>query len=98
MLEQKVAHFSEVAENSDRTSFYFKSDVLKEQKVTKHLGYFWRTICYQELSKIAESGHTIYFRHFSLRDSTRRPYNHWMWGKESTCVTTQFDGPHVRYN
>ena len=30
------------------------------QKVTVHLGYFWKKICSQELSKIAQSGHTDY--------------------------------------
>ena len=30
----------------------------RAQKVTKHLGYFWKKICSQELSKIAQSGHT----------------------------------------
>ena len=28
------------------------------QKVTNVLGYFCKQICYQELSKIAQSGHT----------------------------------------
>ena len=27
-------------------------------KVTRHLGYFWKKICQQELSKIVQSGHT----------------------------------------
>ena len=30
----------------------------RAQKVTVHLGYFWKKICRQELSKIAQSGHT----------------------------------------
>ena len=28
------------------------------QKVSKHFGYFCKEICQQELSKIAQSGHT----------------------------------------
>ena len=30
----------------------------RAQTVTVHLGYFWKNICSQELSKIAQSGHT----------------------------------------
>ena len=30
------------------------------QKVTKHLGYFWNKICWPEIPKIAQSGHTEY--------------------------------------
>ena len=33
---------------------YFKTS----QKVIYYLGYFWEKICCQELSKIAQSGHT----------------------------------------
>ena len=33
---------------------YFKAS----QKVIYYLGYFWEKICCQELSKIAQSGHT----------------------------------------
>ena len=30
------------------------------QKVTLHLGYFWKKVCHQELSKIAQFDHTAY--------------------------------------
>ena len=36
-----------------------KMDAFKRaQKVNMHLGYFFKKICHQELSKIAQSGHT----------------------------------------
>ena len=43
-----------------------KLEVFKiAQKVNIHLGYFCKKICHQELSKIAQFGHTARVRHFS---------------------------------
>ena len=35
----------------------------RAKKVTVHLGYFWKNICRQELSKIVQSGHTAHTSH-----------------------------------
>ena len=44
-----------------------KMDVFKtDQKVNIHLGYLSKKMCQQELSKIAQSGHTAFLSHLSL--------------------------------
>ena len=60
MLTLKVAQiYPNVDPKSSLNRVYFKvMSFLKAQKVTKYLGYFCNKICYQELLKIAQSGHT----------------------------------------
>ena len=57
---KKYPNFLSSCQKSDHFSFYLKSDDFKiSPKVTKqHLGYIWKKICHQELSKIARSDHT----------------------------------------
>ena len=59
MLEFKVAKKSKSCPKIIHISFHSKVIIFKiVLKVTKYLGYFWAKICCQELSKIAQSGHT----------------------------------------
>ena len=57
----KVAQiYPNVDPNSSHSRVCFKvMSFLKAQKVTKYLGYFCKKICYQELLKIAQSGHMV---------------------------------------
>ena len=60
--------YSKSCPKSNHKSFYLKSDVFKiTEIVTKYLCYIFKQICHQEeLSKIAQSGHTatLVHRHF----------------------------------
>ena len=60
---KSIPFSSNVAKNVDTTVFTLKVMLLKKPKqFSKYLGYFCNKICRQELSKIAQSGHsaTIY--------------------------------------
>ena len=48
-----------VAHKVDTAVFAFKMVFLNSPKVIKYSGYFCKKICCQELSKIAQSGHTV---------------------------------------
>ena len=62
MLEQKVAQtYTKVAPKVATTVFVLRSKVfIIAPRVTKYLGYYWKKNCHQELSKIAQSGHTVW--------------------------------------
>ena len=61
MLEQKVAqYFRKLPPKSTHNSFFSKSDVFQQPKShTNNLAGFVKCVCYHELSKIAQSGHTV---------------------------------------
>ena len=77
MLDENVAQSPpKVAQNS-HSSFYLNRDVFhKIPKVTKYSGYFCMIICSQELSKIAQSGHTDHGRSISKESQCFRPVGH----------------------
>ena len=68
--------------------FTFKVMFENTPKVTKHLGYFWKTICYQELSKIPQSGDTGGGQVVSVLASTQTI---WVWiPPKPTVLTVKF--------
>ena len=57
--DAEIKSISKVAQKLIKDDFTRKVMLFKRaQKVTELLGYFWRKICSQELSKIVQSGHT----------------------------------------
>ena len=49
------------AQNDNPCNFSLAETYFKiAQKVAKYLSYFYKQICFKELSKIAQSGHTGY--------------------------------------
>ena len=56
--DKKWSNFSKSCPKSSNSSFSSKWCFVKSPKDTKYLAYFCQKICHQELSKIAQSGHT----------------------------------------
>ena len=51
---------SNIAQKVAEVGFYFKNAIFQwGPKVTKYLGFFYKKICTRDLSKIAQSGHTM---------------------------------------
>ena len=61
MLDLKMAQYSQkAAQNVDKAVSTQKVTFFKiAQKVAKYLGFFRKKLCHQELTNIAQSGHTV---------------------------------------
>ena len=57
-LNQKLPKIFKRCPKRSHSSFYLKAIFLRAQCVAKNFGYFCKKICYLELSKVAQSGHT----------------------------------------
>ena len=62
MLVSKLTpNFPVLAQIVTKVAFYYTVTYFKiAQKVSKYLGHFNEKICFQELSKMAQSGHTAW--------------------------------------
>ena len=58
--KSKVAQLLQKHPKISQSSFYLKSDIFQNSpKIVNYLGYYCRKMCHQDLSKIAQSGHTV---------------------------------------